>query len=159
MKKFAKLVVLWLAAAVLLSAAPASAQPNDKAAIQKRLVKARRKLLEKKVGLTPTKIQQVESTFAKFSAKRAKLQKTKKAQRRALRKLARSDSDDQAAYKKAIDDFLATRKAIRSLEDDRLTALRKILTPKEQVKLLHASMKLKRRLKKARRRARRAKGR
>ncbi len=156
MKTWMRLVVLTLAAAVLLSAAPAMAQPTGKADVQKRLAKARRKLLKKKVGLTSAKIKQVESTFATFRAKRTKLQKQKKTHRRALRKLARSDSDDQAAYKKAIDDFLATRKAIRSLEDDQMAALRKILTPKEQVKLLQASMKLKRQLRKARRRARRA---
>ena len=157
MRKLTQLAALWLtAAALLLVAAPATAQgANKRSNVEERLNKVRRKVLKKKVGLSDAKVDAVEAAFTKFRTKRSQLKQQTKSARRALRRLARADSSDQAAYSKAIDAFLANRRAMRKLEDEQLAALRKILTPKEQVRLLHASMKLKRKLRKARRRARR----
>jgi Spy/CpxP family protein refolding chaperone len=126
----------------------ASAQPakEKRAKVEQRLEKLRERVLKQEVGLDDKKAAAVGAILTKYAAERRKVQKDQRDARRALQKLVQSDSNDQDAYKKALKSFRDGRKKLQALEDRQLDDVAKILTPKEQVKLVSALQRFRRKL-------------
>lgn len=126
----------------------ASAQPSKekRAKVEQRLEKLRERVLKKDVGLDDKKAKAVSEILTRYVTERRKIQKDQREYRRTLQKLVQSDSNDQDAYKKALKSFRDGRKKLQALEDRELDEVAKILTPKEQVKLVAALQRLRRKL-------------
>jgi Spy/CpxP family protein refolding chaperone len=126
----------------------ASAQPakGKRAKVEQRLAKLREHVLKKDVGLDDKKAAAVGEILTRHATERRKIQKDQRDYRRTLQKLVQSDSNDQDAYKKALKSFRDGRKKLQALEDRQLDELAKVLTPKEQVKLVAALSKFRRKL-------------
>jgi Spy/CpxP family protein refolding chaperone len=141
---------LFLACLVALSSVGtvASAQPakEKRAKVEQRLEKLRERVLKKDVGLDDKKAAAVGAILARHATERRKIQKDQRDHRRTLQKLVQSDSNDQDAYKKALKSFRDGRKKLQALEDRQLDDVAKILTPKEQVKLVAALQRFRRKL-------------
>jgi Spy/CpxP family protein refolding chaperone len=128
----------------------ASAQPakdkDKRAKVEERLEKLRERVLKKDVGLDDKKAKAVGEILTRYAGERRKIQKDQREYRRALQKLVQSDSNDQDAYKKALKSFREGRKKLQGLEDRQLDDVAKLLTPKEQVKLVSALQRFRRKL-------------
>jgi len=131
-----------------LIASPAWAEPPDGPPGKQleRFNKMRGKLLRKKVGLSEAKAAKVEAVFKTFAPLRKKLRKTVRGARKDLRQLFKSDSDDQAAYRVALTKLRNANKAMQQLNDKQYGQVEKILTPKEQAKLLRAMQRVRRKM-------------
>ncbi|MCO4763437.1 MAG: hypothetical protein KC502_18110 [Myxococcales bacterium] len=113
--------------------------------IRARLLALRSELLRKDVGLTETRAKKAEGVLARFAKERRTLQRSAHQHTKAVHLLVRSDSNDQAAYRQAVNGMIAAREALASLHGREFAALRKILKPKEQALLLLGLHRLKRR--------------
>jgi len=105
-------------------------------------------VLRSEVGLDDKKAAEVEKILAKHAPQRKKLQKEAQTQRQALRALVQKDSNDQAAYDKAIQALRAAQKKLHAQREKEVDELAKVLTPKQQAKLLIATRKLQTKLRK-----------
>lgn len=149
-----RFVVLLLSLSVLLAAPLAFAQGKTKnaedkrAKVEARVKELRTRVLRTQVGLDEKKAAEVEKILAKHAPERKKIQKEIQTHRRQLRALLDKDSNDQAAYKKAIDGFRAARKKAQTQRDQEFDELAKVLTPKQQAKLVVALRKLQAQLRK-----------
>ena len=134
--------------AVLGVGTVASAQPakEKRAKVEQRLEKLRERVLKKDVGLDDKKAAAVGAILTRHATERRKIQKDQRDYRRTLQKLVQSDSNDQDASKKALKSFRDGRKKLQALEDRQLDDVAKILTPKEQVKLVAALQRFRRKL-------------
>jgi Spy/CpxP family protein refolding chaperone len=134
--------------AVLGAGTVANAQPakDKRAKVEQRLEKLRERVLKKDVGLDDKKAAAVGAILTRHATERRKIQKDQRDYRRTLQKLVQSDSNDQDAYKKALKSFRDGRKKLQALEDRQLDEVAKILTPKEQVKLVAALQRFRRKL-------------
>ena len=122
-------------------------EPGQKrAVIEQRLKQLRHDLLRKEVGLDENKAIVVERTLDKYMAEKKKLKDQAITHRRALRKLLESDSNDQAAYAAAIRGLREAEKQKQALRERELDELGKLLTAKQQAKLMRATHRLKRQL-------------
>ena len=122
---------------------------------RKRLARLRHRVLKNKVGLDDKQIEQVLSIFEAQQAQRHAYEKQIKASRQAMRALFKANSDDQAAFAAHMDTLQSSYRGIAELRDEQLTAIRKVLQPKEQAKLLRAMELVKRKLERRRRNKRR----
>ena len=114
-------------------------KPND----PKRKV---RETLIKEVGLSEKKANDAAAVLSKFAPERNKQVKEMVEQRRALRELLQKKSDDDAAYGKAIKALREALHKLRVAKDQQFDELSKILSHKEQAKVLKAMPELQRRL-------------
>jgi len=103
-------------------------------------------MLRTDVGLAPDKIGAVTAQMDAFRPRREKLKRRIRRHGKALRLLVRSGSEDQKAYKRAIDGMLAAQRAERALRDEMFRAFRKHMTPKQQAKMLTTLPKLHKRV-------------
>lgn len=121
--------------------------PEEKQArVKARIKQVRRRILKQEVGLDDKKAEEVEKVFDKYEPERQKLNKQLREQRIALRDLLKENSDDQAAYKKALEAFRATQKKLKAVTDREVEEISKLLTPKQQAKLMAALQRLRKRL-------------
>jgi Spy/CpxP family protein refolding chaperone len=165
----AVVVAIALAFVTLTVAPPAGTQPSQlepgdgprpgRRKLRKRLAKLRDRVLRKKVGLSDEKAKKVMAILEGQQAERRELAKQIRSSRRALGQLLRADSEDQDAYAKHFDQLQNGHRALAQLRDQQVTELRKVLTPKEEVKLFHAMEMVKRRFEKRRRNRRGRRGR
>lgn len=95
-------------------------------------------VLRKDVGLQEERAQQVEAIFARQHKGARALHESMRGHREALRALLEADSNDQAAYAKALDGIEKSRESMRVHRKAGLDEARKLLSPKEQAKLLRA---------------------
>ncbi len=149
MKPLSRLVIVaTVLATVACFTSVANAEPakDKRAQLEARLSKLRERVLKNEVGLDDKKANAVSAILARHFAERRKITKEQRDHRQALRKLLEKNSDDQKAYKKELDGFRAARNKLHALEDKQLDEVAKILTPKEQVKLVAALQKLRRKL-------------
>jgi Spy/CpxP family protein refolding chaperone len=142
------LSVLLLALSLAFVTNSAFAQPNED---KRAKVEARRKelidrILRREVGLDEKKADAVEKLLVKHQAERKRLQKEQREQRQTIKKLLADKSEDEDAYKKAVDGFRATQKKLQGVRESELDDLAKILTPREQAKLFAALQRLKKKL-------------
>jgi Spy/CpxP family protein refolding chaperone len=104
----------------------------------------RAKILRGKVGLSEKKAQRVEQMMDTFHKQRRTIKKSMRASHKELRALLKGDSNDQAAYKRAVDTLVAGKAKIETLKRQQINGLRKVLTPKEQAKAMMAVHRMKR---------------
>ena len=149
----------------LLIAMPAMAKGKGKgrgkptaAELQQRFKKKRGHILRKRVGLSDAKATAVETVLDKHSPLHQKLQRRLAAARLSLGKLLRADSNDQAAFAKALAELQTVAKAMQQLNEQELAQLQKVLTPKEQAKLLRALNRIRTKVRRQRMRQRGKKG-
>jgi Spy/CpxP family protein refolding chaperone len=120
--------------------------PQKRAVIEQRLKQLRHDMLRKEVGLDESKAIVVERALDKYMAEKRKLKEQAVTHRRALRKLLESDSNDQQAYTSAIRGLREAEKQKQSLREREMDELGKLLTPKQQARLMRATHRLKRQL-------------
>ncbi len=131
-------IAVFAAALCVAVAAPAFAQQPDKAEVQERIKALRHKMLVRKVGLSEDKATKVEQIIDGFNGERQKIHKQIAEEKKTLRELLKSNSDDQDSYEGAITRLRAAQKQNQALRDKEFEALKQELTPKEQAKLLRA---------------------
>jgi Spy/CpxP family protein refolding chaperone len=140
---------LLILAALLLASPQALAQGKGRdkhAQVEERLKQIRTRVLKKEVGLDEKKATEVQKVLDKHAPERKMLRLELRTQREAIRKLLDDDSDDQAAYKKALEGLRAAHKKLAELRNREIDELSKLLTPKQQAKLLMAVRKLERKM-------------
>ena len=118
------------------------------AQIEKRVKKLRDKVLRGKVGLSDAEAKKVEAVFQRHSAARTKAQQRLREGRRALRRLFKSDSDDQAAYDAALTKVQSGHFEMQRIRKLQFDELRTLLEPKQQALLLRELQKMRRKIQK-----------
>jgi Spy/CpxP family protein refolding chaperone len=153
---FQKLSWLAIGLAVALAAPTAFAQPKaNRAKVQERIKKLRSEVLRKHVGLDEAKAKQVEKLLDKYEPQRQAAQQQMRQKQRTLGALLKADSNDQQAYKNAIKGYRDADKKLRSVRDKEFDEISKLITPKQQAKLVVALRKMQAKIRSAmRRRAR-----
>lgn len=137
-KTLATVLALSFAAAPAL-AAPTPGAPLGQAAAKKGKGKAKDRGPGKRferAGISKEKMQKIKAVIQKNKTKRKAIREETRKHRQALKKLLDADSNDQAAYKKALDGLEAAQKKQRALRESEKKEIAKILTPKEMAKLL-----------------------
>ncbi len=124
--------------------------------VHARIAAMRAELLRKEVGLDDKRAKRVEALLKTHEAQRRALERRLRGHTRAMHLLLRSGSDDQKAYKRAIDGVLAARRDLSNHRTKEFTTLRSVLAPKEQAQLLMGLQRLKRRAHRVIERARKA---
>ncbi len=124
---------------------------------RKRFAKKRARLLRERIGLDEASAKKVEALFRQFGEQRKSARKSVRAGRDALNKLLREKSDDQAAYRAAIDKLRIAHDTMHRLRNTEWAALAKVLTPKQQATLLRALGKMQKRMGRRGRKGRRGK--
>jgi Spy/CpxP family protein refolding chaperone len=143
---FALAAAMGLALPGLAHARGPDHDPQKRAVIEQRLKQLRHDMLRKEVGLDEKKATVVERVLDKYMAEKRKLREQAVTHRRALRQLLESDSNDQQAYTTAIRGLRDAEKQKQSLKERELDELGKLLTAKQQAKLMRATHRLKRQL-------------
>jgi len=135
--------------AVCLAPLPAIAGPkgpaDKRAKIEARRAEVRGRIL-REVGIDEKKGDEVEKVLRKYEPERMKLTREQRAHKLAIRDLLRKNSDDDKAYKKALDGLRSTRRKLHAVQEKELDELAKLLTPKQQAKLYAALQRLRRKL-------------
>jgi len=116
------------------------------AKLRKRFRKKRGEILRRRVGLSGSKVAQVEAILDKHTASHRKLAYELRRSRRTLGRLLRSDSDDQQAFASALAALQRTAQAKQQLRQTEFGELQQVLTPKEQAKLLRTLNIIRRKL-------------
>ena len=130
---------------LLISAPTASAKrggegPEMGKRMKQRMLQLRKEVLRYEVGLEEAKTEQVLTVLRKFDPAREAIHKKARGAKRAVRRLLKSDSNDQAAYSRVIKDVQAVAAGKLDLEKNQLAALKGHLTPKQKV-LFRMAMK------------------
>jgi Spy/CpxP family protein refolding chaperone len=153
--------ILFLSMTLGLLVAPVSAAPPAKGGpgakghpgpgqrIAQRMKRLRDEIIRYDVGLSDAKAAKVKQVLSKMDPQRRKLHERKRMATRAIRRLIRSDSNDQGAFKRAIADLIQSRSDLAALRKKQFTTLQKILTPKQQAKLFVALKRMQKRIKRA----------
>lgn len=140
---------LMVLAMLLTTALPASAQPGPPPGagppagagpaagagpgVKQRV---RLRLLQRRVGLDDATAQKVIEVLRAHEGKRDALAERMKTEKQTLGRLVREDGNDEAAYRTAIDALMRTQQEMEALRVKEFTELRKVLTAKQQAKLL-----------------------
>ena len=95
-------------------------------------------------GLTQAKAKKAAAVMAGYDTKRVAIRKQAKTHKKAMRKLLKAQSNDQAAYTKAINGLKGVRAQRFKLQTDQMNALQQVLTPKEQALAWKAAKKARR---------------
>jgi Spy/CpxP family protein refolding chaperone len=121
-----------------LIAAPAFADPppSGKAEAQARFKQTRAEILRKRLGLDDKKAAEVEKVLDRYAPERKKLREAMRAQQRAMRELLKNKSEDQAAYKRALDALTDNLTRLNTLRQQEQAELSRLMTPKQQAQLL-----------------------
>lgn len=114
---------------------PAAGAPGPKQRVRMRL-------LQRRVGLDDATAQKVMEVLRTYEGRRQALADRMQQNKRALGKLIREDSNDQASYQRAVDELVRTQREMEALRLEEFAELRKVLTPKQQAKLLMELNKL-----------------
>jgi Spy/CpxP family protein refolding chaperone len=133
----------WLFMAVsLFACAPAAAAPPNTPPSgnphEHRLQQMRSRVLRDKVGLSDDKAAKVEVILEKYAPERRRVAQKLREGRQKLKALMTLSSEDQAAYRAALDQIRVNRKALQDLMERAFNEISKELTPKEQARLFLA---------------------
>jgi Spy/CpxP family protein refolding chaperone len=109
-------------------------------------------VLREKVGLSDEKATKVEAILDRYAPERRRISLKIRDGRQKLKALLVLDSEDQVAYKGALDEVRTNRQALQALMERAFNDIAAQLTPKEQARLFLALQDL--RLKAPRRRFR-----
>ncbi len=155
--------VVWAAPQQLYAKPPAAGQGDKRAAAKRgknkpaakrraRIRSKRARLLRKRLGLDEARARKVEALFDEHAAAKKKSRREMRTARRAVAKLLRQDSDDQDAYRAALDRLSLATSALVTLRRDHIKRLRTVLTPKEQARLMRMMARAARHMRRAARR-------
>jgi Spy/CpxP family protein refolding chaperone len=128
-------------AASLFACAPAVAAPSPPphaSARENRLQELRSRVLRDRVGLTGDKAVKVEAILEKYAPERRRVAQKLREGRQKLKALMTLNSEDQAAYRGALDQIRTNRKALQDLMERAFSEISKELTPKEQARFFLA---------------------
>lgn len=155
-----KLIMCFMAMTLSLTSL-SYGQPSRPASksVQQRFKKKRKKLLRKRLGLNENKARQVEGILDKHQAEHRRLGRQLQQARRQIGKLLRQDSDDQKAFAAALSKMQSAAQEIQKLRYRQFEALKKVLSPKEQAKLLRMLNRVHRKLRERRRKHAKRRGR
>lgn len=129
-------------------------QAGEPGARVTRIRNKRARLLRTRLGLEENRARKVEALFDAHASDKKKTRRAIRAARRKVHALLRDDSDDQAAYRAALDALLSANADLQRLQSEHLTQLRATLTPKEQARLLQMMQRARRHIRRASRRRR-----
>jgi Spy/CpxP family protein refolding chaperone len=129
------------------SAKPSGEGPEMGKRMKQRMLQLRKEVLKYEVGLEEAKTEQVLTVLRKFDPAREAIHKKARGAKRAVRRLLKSDSNDQAAYSRVIKDVQAVAAGKLDLEKKQLAALKGHLTPKQQVLFRMAMKRIMKRMK------------
>jgi len=110
----------------------------------------RGRLLREKVGLSDEKVVQVQAILDDFRSKQRALKGEMRVQKESIRALLEADSEDQAAYRDALDSIQSIGKQMSALKEGRFEGLGEVLTPKEQAQVMGAIHRARRHMRRAR---------
>ena len=96
----------------------------------------RARMLKTRVGLNDATAKNVVSIMAKYDAQRRAFRKNLRDHHEKLVALVESDSNDQAAYRRELLALKQGRIAMMRLRDLQIAEIQRVLTPKQQAKLL-----------------------
>ena len=99
-------------------------------------------LLRKKVGLTDPEVTQVEAILDRYHEERRSLMEAIRTARDTIRELLEQDSDDEAAFRAAVDAALSAERAMAELRFQEAEELGKVLSAKKQARLWRALEKM-----------------
>lgn len=126
-----------------------TAAADKRAKVKGRLKQIRAQMLRKRVGLDEATAARVEAVFESHKQERNQQQQRLRNNRKAIMDLVKSDSNDQAAYARAIAEERGAEQALARIRNAQTDELAKILTPKQQAKLTLALRQLQKRLRNA----------
>jgi hypothetical protein len=110
--------------------------------MQQKLMRVRSRVLREKVGLSDDKASKVESILDRYAPERRRIGLKIRDGRQKLKALVVLNSDDQAAYKGALEEVRTNRTAMQALMERAFNDIATQLTPKEQGKLFLALQEL-----------------
>jgi Spy/CpxP family protein refolding chaperone len=135
---------------------PAAAPPPGP--MQQKLMRVRSRVLREKVGLTDEKASKVDAILDRYAPERRRISLKIRDGRQKLKALLVLNSEDQAAYKGALEEVRTNRTALQGLMERAFNDIAAQLTPKEQARLFLALQDLKVKTAAARRRFREGPG-
>jgi Spy/CpxP family protein refolding chaperone len=137
--------LLGSAAAARATTSP-DADADKRAQVEARMKQLRADILRKQVGLTPDKARVVEAVLEQHALERKKLVRTLHSERQALERLLEADSNEEAAYARTLRTLRSTRDQLQALRRRELDQLDKLMTAKQQAKLLSSLRRVQRKL-------------
>jgi Spy/CpxP family protein refolding chaperone len=120
---------------------PAAAPPPGP--MEQKLMRVRSRVLREKVGLTDDKASKVEAILDRYAPERRRIALKIRDGRQKLKALLVLNSEDQAAYKGALEEVRTNRTALQALMERAFNDIATQLTPKEQARLFLALQDLK----------------
>lgn len=151
-----KTFVTVLMATVFLTSPTVMAQPGDFGhakrgkmmgkRLKERMKSLRSETLRYDVGLSDADAGKVIVLLNELDPAREALMKKKRGARMSLRKLLKADSNDQAAYRRAITQLVEVNTKMLALRRTQMESVGTILTPKQQAKFFIATKRLKRQM-------------
>lgn len=135
--------LLLVAALLLPTLAWADARPHGtpeqkRAQVEARMRQIRLDILQKEVGLDAEKTRVVAALLERHGAERRKLQGALQSERRTVEELLETDSNDQAAYARALRAVRTRHAQLAAQRERELENVSRHMTPKQQAKFLSA---------------------
>ena len=146
MKAMVVTMILMLGAPTVAFAQPGEQGPQFGKRIKERMSRLRDEILRYEVGLDEAQALKVTKILKTLDPAREALHKRKRSAKQAMRRLLKTDSNDQAAFQRAIDDLIAVNGAMLELRRKQMKALAGELTPKQQAKLFVAMKRVQKRM-------------
>lgn len=115
--------------------------------MKQRIEKMRSKLLRNRVGLSEERARKVEQVFERFEPTHKKVRKQLRMAKKSLRELIRSNSQDNAAYDKALEDMRNARIGMDNFHDQINGALKVEMNGRERAILFMAMKRMQQRIK------------
>jgi hypothetical protein len=106
--------------------------------MQQRMLRIRSRVLREKVGLADDKAARVETILDRYAPERRRISLKIRDGRQKLKALMVLNSEDQTAYKSALDEVRTNRSALQGLMERAFNEIAMQLTPKEQGRLFLA---------------------
>jgi hypothetical protein len=106
--------------------------------MQQKLMRLRSRVLREKVGLSDEKASKVEAILDRYAPERRRIGLKIRDGRQKLKALLVLNSEDQVAYKSALDEVRTNRQALQGLMERAFNDIATQLTPKEQARLFLA---------------------
>lgn len=111
-----------------------------------RLAAVKRRVLEKRVGLTREEATEVLKLFVDHDEERRELRRRLRKANQSLKRLIADDENDEAAYASALEEIKQVRAAILASREKQLSALESMLPPRKRARLLAVMHKVRRRM-------------
>jgi hypothetical protein len=117
----------------------------------KRIKAKRAELIRSRIGLDEEQAGQVLATLERFDPRRRELMQKKRSLGQAMDRLFKSDSAEDAEYRKVLAGLQSMEDAMHRLRSDQAAALGDVVTPRFQLRILVALKRFQRRLHKRQR--------